>query len=133
MLLEFSLGKLACEVFQCNHQDIQNNKYGYYQYILIISTYHWLRIITRLSGSSPDTLYKNRIQNPSQIFYNVSGESGYDSNSKPMISIASTNTLKPNSTVPVHGIKYGTYTTGRNKYNMDQHGTNYILTNKHCE
>ena len=52
------------------------------------------------------------------------------------MSIASTKTLKPKSTVPVHGIKYGTYTTGRDKYNiMDQHGTNYILTNKnkHCE
>jgi hypothetical protein len=62
---------------QWYYQDIQNNKYGYYQYIVLHSNYKY-------------------------------------------ISIASTNTLKPKSTVPVYGIKYGTYTTGRNKYNMDQ-------------
>ncbi len=28
--------------------------------------------------TSPDTSYKNNIQNPSDIFYNVYGESGYD-------------------------------------------------------
>jgi hypothetical protein len=55
-------------------------------------TCHWLRIITRLSGY----VIENFIQNPSQIFYNVSGESGYDSNSN----------SKPSNDVTLHNAIY---------------------------
>ena len=47
--------------------------------IAINRLYQWFTFITRISGY----VIKNHIQNPSQIFYNVSGESGYDS--KPVI------------------------------------------------
>jgi hypothetical protein len=45
------------------------------------TVYHWLRIITRLSGY----VIENLTWILYTIFYNVSGESGYDSNSKPVI------------------------------------------------